>query len=69
MAKELPHCLDIRGRWQLGNKLNFSLIDLNFHAGDDMPKDNSVIHQKMTFFLVKHQVFFNASTENSFKVG
>ena len=34
-----------------------------------MSKDNSLTYHKMALFLVKHQVYFNASVKNSLKVG
>ena len=68
-AKELSHNLYICGWWQFSNKLNFGLIHFNSLVGDDMPQDNSLIHHKLAFLLIEHQVIFNAPIQHSFKVG
>ena len=60
MTKELPNYFYICWRRQFGNKFNFFLVNFNFPAGNDMSQHNPLVHHKMAFLLVKHQVLFNA---------
>ncbi|RVW78556.1 hypothetical protein CK203_049769 [Vitis vinifera] len=68
MAKELPYSFDSHWRWKLDNKFNLCFVHFNAFLGDDMLKDNSLVYHEMTFLSVKHQIFLNASTQNSFQV-
>ena len=68
MAKELPNCFYICWRRQFGNKFNFCLVNFYSPAGNNMPQCNSLVHHKMAFLPVKHQVLFNAPLQDSFKI-
>ena len=61
MAKELPYSFDSSRRRQLDNKFYLRFIHFNVFLEDDMSKDNPLVYHEMTFLLVKHQVFLNAS--------
>ena len=53
---------------QLDNKFNLCFVHFNVLLWDNMPKDNPLVYHEMTFFLVKHQIFLNASVQNNFQV-
>ena len=68
MFKKASNTLHGYRRWKFLNNLNLSFIHLNALGIYSIAKHNTLLHLKVTFFQIQHQISFFTSSKNKRKI-
>ena len=61
MTQERSDILHCFWQWQVGNEINFSLVDLDTVLRNNMAQDNSSFHHEMTLLPIQNKILLLTS--------